>query len=93
MTMPLPPHAGQPVLRGGTPLTEAHGAVIMIHGRGALPRNIMDLARALDHPEVAFLAPAAAGGTWYPQSFMAPIPQNEPGVSSGISVVHGLGKL
>ncbi len=62
----------------------------MIHGRGAGPENIMDLVPAIGHPDVAYLAPAAAGGTWYPQSFMAPIDQNEPGITSGISVIHAL---
>lgn len=90
MTPPLPPHAGQPVLRAGASLAEARLAVIMIHGRGAGPRNIIDLAPSIDHPDAAYLAPAARGGTWYPQSFMAPIAQNEPGISSGISVIHGL---
>ena len=78
------------MLRGGTPLTEARAAVIMVHGRGAGPQNIMDLVPAIEHPDVAYLAPAAAGGTWYPYSFMAPIEQNEPGITSGISVIHAL---
>ena len=90
MTSPIPPHAGQAVLRGGASLAAARAVVIMIHGRGAGPRNIMDLAPDIGHPNAAYLAPAAAGGTWYPQSFMAPLEQNEPGISSGISVIHAL---
>jgi phospholipase/carboxylesterase len=90
VTGSLPPHAGQPVLRQGAPLALARVAVLMIHGRGAGPRNILDLVRAIGHPDVAYLAPAAAGGTWYPNSFLAPIEQNEPGITSGISVVHSL---
>ena len=38
----------------------------------------------------AFLAPQASGGTWYPQSFLAPIAMNEPGISSGLSVIDSL---
>ncbi len=90
MTGPIPPHAGQPVLRGGAPLTAARAAVIMIHGRGAGPRNILDLVPTIGHPNATYLAPAAAGGTWYPSSFMSPIEQNEPGITSGISVIHAL---
>ena len=86
----LPPHSGQPVVRQGAPLDAARGAVIMIHGRGAAPRNILDLVPALDRPGIAWIAPAAAGGTWYPLSFMAPTEQNEPGITSGISVIHTL---
>jgi predicted esterase len=77
-------------VRAGAPLALARAVLIMIHGRGAAPGNILDLAPAIGRPDVACLAPAAAGGTWYPLSFMAPIEQNEPGITSGISVVHGL---
>jgi predicted esterase len=64
--------------------------MIMVHGRGAGPANILDLVPHLGHPGVAYLAPSASGSTWYPKSFMAPIEDNEPGISSGISVIHAL---
>ena len=86
----LPPHGGQPVLAAGVPLAEARIAVIMVHGRGAGAANILDLAPAIEHPGTAYLAPGAAGGTWYPSGFMSPIDQNEPGITSGISVIHAL---
>jgi len=86
----IAPHAGQPIVRAGAPLEAARMAVIMIHGRGAGPRNILELVPSLDRPDAAYVAPAAAGGTWYPESFMAPIERNEPGITSGISVVHSL---
>jgi predicted esterase len=84
------PHAAEPVLAAGAHLDDAKAAVIMVHGRGAGPKNILDLVPAFPVDGVAFLAPGAHGGTWYPQSFMAPIEQNEPGIGSGISVIHGL---
>ena len=90
MTTAVAPHAGQPVVRAGVSLADARAAVIMIHGRGAGPRNILDLAPLIGHSGVAYLAPAASGGTWYPKSFLMPIAENEPGISSGIAVVHGL---
>lgn len=64
--------------------------MILVHGRGAAPENILDLAGALAHPAFAYLAPGAAGGTWYPYSFMADRSQNEPGLSSGLSVLANL---
>jgi predicted esterase len=84
------PHAGQPVVHAGLPLHEATAAMILVHGRGAAPANILELAEQLDHPAFAYLAPAAAGNTWYPQSFMAPFEANEPGLSSGLSVLSAL---
>lgn len=90
MTTLLPPHGGQPVLSSGAPLAGARAAMIMVHGRGAGPRDIISLAPLIAGPDVACLAPAATGNTWYPLSFMSPIAANEPGISSGISVVHAL---
>lgn len=86
----MQPHAGQPVEMEGVPLAEASAAMVLVHGRGAGPRNILELAGALRHPGFAYLAPAAAGNTWYPYSFMADIAANEPGISSGLAVLDGL---
>ena len=86
----MQPHAGQPILRAGAAPDAARAAMIMIHGRNAAPANILDLVPVLDRPEFLYVAPAAAGGTWYPLSFMAPREKNEPGISSGIAVVHSL---
>lgn len=86
----IPPHGGQPVSRAGVDLERARAAVIMIHGRGAGPANILDLVPRIGHPGVAYLAPRASGGTWYPKSFLAPVEENEPGIASGIAVVHAL---
>ena len=61
------PHGGQPVRTAGTPLPEAHAAIIMVHGRGASAESILTLAPALAAPGVAFLAPqagASSGGGW-----------------------------
>ena len=84
------PHGGQPAMTRGRPLGEGRVVVIMVHVRGAGPENILDLVPALQHPDVTYLAPAAAGRSWYPESFLASTKLNEPGITSGISVVHGM---
>ncbi len=86
----MQPHAGQPVETTGRPLGEGSAAMILVHGRGAGPRNILELADVLAHPDFTYLAPAAAGNTWYPYSFMADTASNEPGISSGLAVLGGL---
>lgn len=68
----------------------ARAAMIMIHGRGATAESILTLVPALASDGFAFLAPQAQGNTWYPNSFLAPIPSNEPGISSGHSVIDDL---
>lgn len=87
---PVPPHAGQPVRHRGVALEEARAAVILVHGRGASAASILSLVDLIEHPGIAYLAPDANGGAWYPYSFMAPTERNEPGITSGLSVVHGL---
>ena len=84
------PHASQPVLRRGPVAMQARVAVILVHGRGDSASGILGLADEFDLPDVAWLAPQAAGHSWYPYSFLAPIPQNEPGLSSGLGVIGGL---
>lgn len=84
------PHRGQEVLSAGVPLGSGRGVVVLLHGRNAGPRNILELAAQIGLPDVTWLAPAAADRTWYPQSFLAPRPHNEPGLSSALGVVASL---
>lgn len=86
----MEPHGGQRIVRAGTPLDKSGRVVIMVHGRGAGPENILDLVPALEHPEFTYLAPAAANNTWYPYSFLADTAKNEPGLSSALSVLGDL---
>ncbi len=75
------------VTQAGKPLAEANYAMIMVHGRGAAPVNILEVANLLPVDDFALLAPAAAANTWYPYSFMAPTVDNEPGLSTGLGVI------
>lgn len=90
MAQPAHPHAGQPVLTAGLPLQQAKAAVILVHGRGASAESILTLAGELNRPGLAYLAPQAAGNTWYPYSFLAPLAQNEPYLGSALAVLSGL---
>jgi len=84
------PHGRQPVLTLGPPPNEARLGAILIHGRGASADDILGLAHELAIPDIAYLAPQAAGNTWYPYSFLSPIAQNEPGLTSALTVIEGL---
>lgn len=83
-------HGQQPVLSAGQPIGRARAAMIMLHGRGAGAQDILGLADALGHPGFAYLAPEAAGGSWYPYGFMSPIEHNEPYLSSALETLAGL---
>ena len=71
----------------GAPLRKARGAMVMLHGRGATAESILTLATELDAADFAYLAPQAGGNSWWPQSFLAPIAANEPGISSAMQAV------
>jgi len=79
------PHQGQPLARAGRPISEAAAAVVMVHGRGATAENILTLADEFGRDDLALDAPQAAGYTWYPYPFLAPLHQNEPWLSSGLA--------
>jgi predicted esterase len=81
------PHQGQPVRHSGEPLTRASAAMVMVHGRGGTADDILTLSDELAVSGFAYLAPQAAGNTWYPFSFLSPIEQNEPGISSGLATI------
>src|ERR1700733_2296443 len=70
------PHRDQPVLPQGAGLASAAAAVILLHGRGASAEDIMGLASEMYDKRFAYLAPQAAGHSWYPNSFLAPIEKN-----------------
>src|SRR5687767_1883802 len=84
------PHGSEPVLRAGVPLRDARLAVIMAHGRGASADDMIALAGALRVDDVAFLAPQAAGNSWYPYSFLTAMERNEPGLTSGLRKIDSL---
>ena len=64
--------------------------MIMVHGRGASAEDMLGLAGEFGITDVAFLAPQAAGRTWYPYSFLSPIQDNEPGITSGLNTIARL---
>ena len=86
----MQPHFGNTIAYAGASLDSADAAMILVHGRNAAPANILDLFVRLDRPRFAAVAPAAAGGTWYPFSFLSPREQNEPGITSALFVLETL---
>lgn len=80
-------HQNQPLLSTGKSLFDAKAAMILLHGRGATAPSILELARELHHPDLAYLAPQAAGNSWYPFSFLSPIAQNEPYLSAALQTI------
>lgn len=84
------PHADLRVLAAGAAPERARVAGILLHGRGGSAQGILSLAGAIDRSDVAWLAPQASGNAWYPQSFLAPLEENEPWLGSALLM---LGRL
>lgn len=84
------PHQGQPLVLAGEPLGSARAAMVMVHGRGATAQDILTLTPDLQWPGFVYLAPQAAGNAWYPNSYLAPLPSNEPELSSALAVIASL---
>src|SRR3954471_4488364 len=88
------PHAGQPVATAGPAPRDADAVLVLLHGRGATAESILSLHTQIALPTVAAIAPQAAGYSWYPHSFLAPIETNQPFLDSALrrieSVVGGL---
>ena len=83
-------HESQPVLRRGPSIEDARAVCVLLHGRGRSPEDVLGLAERLGDPEVCFVAPAAAGNSWWPGSFLAPFAENEPWLSSALGAVDAL---
>ena len=84
------PHRGQPIIHRGPDPEAARLTAILVHGRNASASNILTIADELGLPDVAFLAPEASGHAWYPYSFLKPLDDNEPGLSSALGVLDAL---
>lgn len=84
------PHAKQPVLTAGLEVPSADAAIILLHGRGASAQSILSLYEQLDLPRFAAVAPQAAGNTWYPYSFLAPLESNQPYLDSALKWLQSL---
>lgn len=82
------PHQGQPVLKSGAQPKEAAAAMILVHGRGASADSMLLFANEFDRDDIHYRALQADRHTWYPQSFLAPKEQNQPGISSGLQAIH-----
>lgn len=80
------------IITAGKSIAETDKVLVMVHGRGGSAEDILSLANHLEVKEYALIAPQASNHTWYPLSFLAPPEQNEPGLSSAISIMQDIVK-
>ena len=75
------------IITAGRPLAAGNKVLIMVHGRGAGAADILSLSEHLSVANYSLVAPQATNNTWYPFSFMAPLQQNEPWLSSALEIM------
>ncbi|MDB5242766.1 MAG: phospholipase [Spirosoma sp.] len=80
-------HDPNNVRTAGRPLNEATKVMVMVHGRGGSAADILSLSQHIKSDDFAYIAPEAAGQTWYPYSFLRPVAENEPYLSSALQVL------
>ena len=85
--MPDNPHLLLPVSRWGAEEADASLVVLALHGRDQDPAFMQEVAERVDLPELAWRFPAADARSWYPLSFLAPVADNEPRLSSALEAV------
>lgn len=78
------------LLTSGRDPSQARAAAILVHGRGGSAEGMLGLAAAIAVEDIAWLAPQAEGGAWYPHSFMAAIESNEPWLSASLDLLDRL---
>lgn len=76
--------------RAGMPIGTARAAVVLIHGRGASADGMLGLTDAFATSDVAYLAPQAPRGSWYPYSFLAPLDDNQPDLDHALDIIATL---
>ena len=67
------------------PLEDAGLAAVVVHGRDQDPAYMLEhLVQRLRLSAIAYLLPAAAGGSWYPGRYFDPRAANEPWISRAL---------
>lgn len=78
-------------------MTSAHqnahasrAVTILVHGRNETPEKMLEVAKRFSLPEMTFVTVTAPGGSWYPESFLAPLEKNQPHLDDALSSLDHL---
>ena len=78
------PHKDCELHYAGVPLEQTQIVVLAFHGRYGAAGDILKLAEQSNCETVAWIAPEARDSSWWGASFLAPLSQNEPGLTSAL---------
>lgn len=74
----------RPALTGASE-QDASVAALLLHGRWQTPQYMVEVAGRIGAPDVAYVAPPAPGGTWYPETFLAPYEANRRSLEASLA--------
>jgi phospholipase/carboxylesterase len=80
------PHASIPFEVSGAALPDATLAVVMVHGRTLDAAYMREhVAHRLGRTDLAYIFPTAHGNSWYPESFLRPLAENQPRLDAALA--------
>jgi phospholipase/carboxylesterase len=73
----------------GRALARARRVAVLVHGRTQDPTYMLEhLVLPIDDPDVAYVLPAASGGSWYPGRYFEPRIVNEPSLGHALEAAE-----
>jgi phospholipase/carboxylesterase len=87
-------HRGIPLSIEGAPLHSAALAVVLVHGRSQDPSYMREhVIDRLARSDLAYILPGAADHSWYPESFLRPLEENQPHVDWALARLDDVRRL
>jgi phospholipase/carboxylesterase len=86
----IDPHDGQSIIYAGADIEHAESAMIVLHGRGATAESMVGLVSEIYAENMVYVIPQAKNFAWYPYRFTEKRAVNEPGISSGLSLIQSI---
>ncbi|MDA2954571.1 MAG: phospholipase [Actinomycetota bacterium] len=85
------PHLLERVEHYGVPTRDARAVVVLVHGRTIPPEYMNEhVVQPLGLSDIAYVAPAASGNSWYPKGFLEPVEDNQPGIDNTMELLQGV---
>jgi phospholipase/carboxylesterase len=86
----IDPHDGQSIIYAGADIEHAESAMIVLHGRGATAESMVGLVSEIYADKMIYVIPQATNFAWYPYRFIEEREVNEPGISSGLTLIQSI---
>lgn len=76
------------IVHAGVPVAGARRVAVLVHGRDQDEQVMLDVARRLALPDVAYVLPVCAARSWYPGRYFDPVAANEPHLTDALTALE-----